>query len=116
MTLVVVSIAGAFGALFRYVVSGWVQERTGSSFPVGTLAVNLSGAFLLGLIAGGGDIDSVAVIAGMGLLGGFTTFSTWMVETVRMGLLPLHARAIANVTVLAVLGPALAVIGYSVGS
>lgn len=116
MTLLVATIAGAFGALGRYAVSGWVQERTGSSFPFGTLAVNLTGAFLLGLLVGSGNVDSVAVTAGVGFLGGFTTFSTWMVETVRVGLLPLHARAIANVTVMAVGGLALAAIGYSVGS
>ncbi|HSJ71559.1 MAG TPA: CrcB family protein [Acidimicrobiia bacterium] len=116
MTLLVATIAGAFGALGRYVISGWVHHHTGSSFPLGTLAVNLTGAFLLGLLVGSGDVDSVAVIAGAGFLGGFTTFSTWMLETVRLGLVPLRARAIGNATVMLAGGLALAAIGYSVGS
>ncbi len=92
----------------------WVQERTGSSFAVGTLTVNLSGAFLLGVLAGNGDVASMGVVAGVGFLGGFTTFSTWMVETVRSGLLPVRRRAIADVTVMLVGGLALAAFGYSV--
>jgi fluoride exporter len=116
MTLVVATIAGAFGALGRYVLSGWVQERTGSPLAVGTLAVNLAGAFLLGLLAGVGDADSMAVIAGAGFLGGFTTFSTWMLETVRLGVVPLRSGAIVNVTVMLASGLALAAFGYSVGS
>ncbi len=116
MTFLAATVAGALGALSRYVLSGWVQDRTSSSFPVGTLSVNLSGAFLLGLLAGGGDLESLAVTAGVGFLGGLTTFSTWMVETVRLGFPPLSARAKANMTVMLVSGLALAAIGYSVGS
>lgn len=116
MTLLVATVAGAFGALGRYVVSGWVQERSGSLFAVGTLAVNLSGAFLLGLLIGGGDVESASVAAGTGFLGGFTTFSTWMFETARLGLSPLRSRAIANITLMLIGGLALAAIGYSVGS
>lgn len=84
--MLVVTVAGAVGAVARYLVSGWAQDRASSGRPVGTLVVNLTGALGLGLIAGGGSVDSVAFLAGAGFLGGFTTFSTWMVETIRLGL------------------------------
>ena len=68
---------GAIGALARFLLDGLVSDRAGSAFPWGTLVVNASGSFLLGL-AGGGDL------VGTGLLGGYTTFSTWMLETHRL--------------------------------
>ncbi len=51
MTLVLIAIGGAFGSVARYLVDGWVLDRVGTGFPFGTLAVNLSGAFVLGLLA-----------------------------------------------------------------
>ncbi len=80
MSLAVVLGVGAFGAvgaLARFLLDGLVSDRAGSAFPWGTLAVNASGSFLLGLV-GGGDL------VGTGLLGGYTTFSTWMLETHRL--------------------------------
>lgn len=76
------ALAGGFGALARYELAGWLQRRTRRPWPYGTLAVNLSGAFLLGLVTPVMPPRSgLAEVAGAGLLGGFTTFSTWMVET-----------------------------------
>lgn len=112
MTILVVAITGSFGAVLRYVISGVVQRRTGSSLPLGTATVNLVGALLLGLIAGGGD-GSLWWTAAAGLTGGLTTFSTWMIETVGLGLVPRPSlRAVANLTVMAALGVALAALGY----
>ena len=62
----------------RYAVAGIVQRRARSGFPVGTLAVNLTGALALGVLVGAG-VDGGAVA---GFLGGYTTFSTWMAESV----------------------------------
>jgi fluoride exporter len=62
-----------------------VGERLGSGFPWGTLAVNLSGAFLLGLVAGAALHGDGLVLAGTGALGSYTTFSTWMFESQRLG-------------------------------
>lgn len=77
---------GALGCLARYLVSGWVYERVGRTFPFGTLAVNLIGAYLIGLImefAIRSAQLSPPVRAGIiiGFLGGFTTFSTFSYET-----------------------------------
>lgn len=85
MIWVGIALAGGLGGLARYGLSGVVQRRSSAAFPVGTLAVNGLGAFLFGVVAGlverhglGGGVVAVATT---GFLGGFTTFSTWMVET-----------------------------------
>jgi CrcB protein len=76
----VVGAAGALGALARYLIGRLVAERTGSSFPWGTLFINVTGAFLIGLIAGLTTRHMVnalfQTILATGFLGGYTTFST----------------------------------------
>ncbi len=112
MTLLIVAAAGSLGAAVRYGVSGVVQRHTGSHMPVGTAEVNLLGAFVLGLIIGTGS-SSPTAIAIIGFTGGFTTFSTWMVETVRLGLLPTPTlRSMLNLVVVPTVGVMLAAFGY----
>lgn len=86
MTWIAIAVFGALGALARYGVSGIVQRLWRTTFPVGTLVVNLSGAFAAGLLFGIASMRTVSEIGilagGVGFLGGYTTFSTWMVETV----------------------------------
>ncbi|MDP9022644.1 MAG: CrcB family protein [Actinomycetota bacterium] len=81
-------IAGGLGALARYGLTGIVQRRTGSSQPWGTAVVNITGAALLGMLitlhAAHRLPEAVLTVAGTGFAGGFTTFSTWMVESVRL--------------------------------
>jgi CrcB protein len=89
MQMVYIALFGALGCLSRYLVSGWTYNLLGRGLPYGTLAVNVCGAFLLGLIMEGGLRSTVlpaAVRMGMttGFLGGFTTFSTFSYETVRL--------------------------------
>lgn len=80
---------GAAGTLARYWLQGWVQFHTGAAFPSGTLAVNLIGCFLLGAV-GQFALNHLSVAPEwrvaltIGFLGGFTTFSTFGWETVRM--------------------------------
>jgi CrcB protein len=89
MPYVAVAVGGAFGAVARFAIDGWVSERTGGLFPWGTLVINLSGAFLLGLLATlaidrsvlSPDIRPIAMI---GFLGAYTTFSTWMLDCWRL--------------------------------
>ena len=80
-----VAVAGAFGALARFGVHAAVQSRTASRFPYGTVVVNLTGSFVLGLIVGfvtyqGLDAD-VRVVVGTGFLGAYTTFSSYSYDT-----------------------------------
>jgi CrcB protein len=80
---------GAFGCVTRYLVSGWVYNVFGRTLPYGTLAVNILGSFLLGLLTEGSmrsTLLSPELRVGLtvGFMGGFTTFSTFSYETVRL--------------------------------
>ena len=79
-----IGLFGAVGAIARFLLDGAVSARASSSFPWGTLVVNLTGAFALGFVTGqlSGDAQ---LLVGTGLLGGYTTFSTWMFESHRLG-------------------------------
>ena len=65
------------GAIARFLLDGAVSARAGTGFPWGTLAVNATGSFVLGAVG-------TSVLLGTGLLGAYTTFSTWMLETHRL--------------------------------
>lgn len=80
-----IGVLGGLGALGRFLVDGAVAGRLGSGFPVGTLVVNLSGAFALGLFVGAGVSSDALRLAGTGLVGAYTTFSTWALESQRLG-------------------------------
>ena len=99
-----IAFFGALGCLARYFLSGWVYKATGGVFPAGTLAVNIAGAFCIGLIMEfslRSALISPTLRIGLtiGLLGGLTTFSTFSYETFR--LLEDGELAIALVNVLA---------------
>lgn len=88
MIVLAIACAGALGAPSRYLLECAITRRHGHEFPWGTACVNLLGAFALGLLAGlvefhGFDRD-IARVAGIGFLGGFTTFSTFAVQTSRL--------------------------------
>ena len=88
MTLAYVALGGALGALARYGISGWVYDRMGEAFPWGTLVVNLLGCLLLGLVIRWLQVSAVSPVMRpfltIGLLGAFTTFSTFSYETVAL--------------------------------
>lgn len=89
MRWVAVAIGGSLGAVLRYGIQGWVQGLGGTRFPWGTLAVNVIGSFLLGVLMAltlaraGGDLWG-RTFWGIGLLGAFTTYSTFSYETLAM--------------------------------
>ena len=88
-TLAAVATGGAVGATARYMVSGWVYARFGDGFPTGTLAVNLIGCFFIGLVMEMTETrfllpPAVKLFVTVGLLGGFTTFSTYSFETLAL--------------------------------
>ena len=82
--MLVVAVAGGLGAGLRYVVDRRLTPARGSRFPTGILVVNVSGSLALGLVTGLGTVvaPEVSLAIGLGLLGGYTTFSTVSVETV----------------------------------
>ncbi len=84
----VIAAGGALGAVLRYIVSGAAYQLWGSSFPWGTLTVNLIGCFLIGLLSetftGLIVPQHLKTMALIGMLGAFTTFSTFGLETVNL--------------------------------
>jgi len=84
----IVGLAGALGALARYTLGRFIAERAGSQFPFGTLFINVTGAFVIGLLfafAGRKIISpSAQVVLATGFLGGYTTFSTMSWEGVQL--------------------------------
>jgi CrcB protein len=80
-----VGLLGAIGSWARFQVGGLVTARRPSEFPLGTFVVNLTGGLLLGLLTGLSLTGDALLVFGTGLLGGYTTFSTWMVEAQRLG-------------------------------
>jgi CrcB protein len=85
LAVIAMALLGGVGAVGRFVLDGAVARRAGRAFPYGTLAVNISGALLLGVLVGAALGDDANRLLGTGLLGGYTTFSTWAFESHRLG-------------------------------
>jgi CrcB protein len=88
VTVLVVGLGGAVGAVARYVVGGWVQTLSGSFFPWGTFAVNVAGSLALGFVMVWLQSTIAApelrALVTIGFIGSFTTFSTFSYETLSM--------------------------------
>lgn len=116
MTDLATIVAGGVGAVARYAVGTAIFVRFGGERPIGTLIVNVVGAFAIGLVLGGHSTGTTPLVIG-GFLGGFTTFSTWMVESVVMavdGTRSRRAEAAVNVGGMLVLGVVAAVVGTAI--
>lgn len=108
MPLLLIGLGGFAGAIARYLVDGLVSERTSGAFPFGTLVINASGSFLLGLLFAMTAERAIlpAEIRGpvlIGFIGAYTTFSTFMLESWRLietGAMGLAALNLAGSTVL----------------
>ena len=110
-------VAGAIGAVLRYLVDGLIGDRTDSVLPWGILAVNVSGSFVLGLITGlalhHGLGRTPRIVIGTGFCGAFTTFSTFAYETVRLMETGRRREALANVALSLALGLVAAAAGLA---
>jgi fluoride exporter len=111
-----VAALGGTGAVARFMLDGWVSDAFGREFPLGTLAINVSGAFALGLLDGFAVTGTAMLLAGTATLGAYTTFSTWMLETQRMREEGEFAGAAANVAVSVVTGIVAVALGHWLGS
>ena len=120
LKLVMIAAGGGVGALLRYGVAGWAQKLGGGSFPLGTLVVNVSGCLVIGTLA--------ALFAGphlireeyrlailVGVLGAFTTFSTFGLETLSLANAGQLRLAVLNIVLSNGCGLASVWIGYRLG-
>lgn len=118
MTVLWVALAGGLGAMARLVLDGMVRQRWRVAW-LGTLVVNLTGSFVLGLVAGlaAGALlpPSLRLVLGTGFLGGYTTFSAASVETVRLAGQRRWAAAFAYGFGTALAAVALAALGLGAG-
>jgi CrcB protein len=106
-----VLLAGGLGAVLRFLVDGAIARRVARSFPYGTFVVNISGAALLGLLGSLALSRQVALIADTAFVGSYTTFSTWMLETQRLGEERQVRRAAMNIAASIAVGIAAALLG-----
>ena len=120
MTLVLVGLGGAAGAVTRYLVDSWIAQRTAAAFPWGTLVVNVSGSFVLGVLFAlaierdvlPGDTRLPLMV---GFVGAYTTFSTLMLESWRLIDGGAVGLALVNLAGSTVVGLAAVVAGLIVG-
>ena len=115
-----IALGSAVGGVARYLVGGAVQQAAGGTFPAGTLVINVTGSFFLGLLFRY-SADSVAIspevraMLTIGFCGGYTTFSTFSYETVRLIEDGQGGRALAYALASVVLSVGAAVLGISAG-
>ena len=118
--LILIAVAGGAGSLLRFGLSGWVQKASDSPFPLGTLSVNVLGCLMIGVLTAlftGPYLlrDEIRFAILVGLLGGFTTFSTFAWETTALMNDGQWARAGMNILLSNILGLGAAWLGYRIG-
>jgi len=110
-----VAVIGGTCSILRFVVDGRVSAQAGRAFPYGTMVVNLSGAVLLGFITGLAPSSDVSLLAGTAAVGSYTTFSTWMFESQRLGEDRQLCSALAKLGVSLGAGLIAAAVGWALG-
>lgn len=119
MSFLLVMLGGALGSALRYGLGAWVQGWAGPGFPWSTLLINVSGSFLIGIVLElslkGALSGEARLFLAMGLLGGYTTFSTFSWETLTLVQGGEWLRAVGYVLGSVLLGLAGVVAGYWLG-
>jgi CrcB protein len=119
MTALWVGVGGFIGSILRYAVATAIAARTTPAFPFGTFVINVSGSFLLGVIMGVGETrilaPAIRPLFAIGFVGGYTTFSTFSYETIRLLEAGSVLAATANVAGSVVLGLGATLAGLALG-
>ncbi len=115
-----VGIGGFFGAMSRYLVDAWVSSLIGKSFPVGTLAVNVSGSFLLGflfafILENVTHDHHLSLLIAYGFIGAYTTYSTFMMDSLKLASTGGVTLAVINISASLVFGLVAVYLGASLG-
>jgi CrcB protein len=115
-----IALGSALGGVARYLLGGLIQRATEGTFPLGTLVINVTGSFLLGLLyryaaESAAVTPEVRAMLTIGICGGYTTFSTFSYETVRLLEDGEYTRALAYVGLSVVLSVGGAILGITVG-
>jgi CrcB protein len=110
------AVVGGVGAVARFRIDGAISRRRESEFPLGTFAINIVGAFVLGILTGASVTGAWLFVLGTGFLGSFTTLSTWLLETERLAEDGEEALAGANLGISIAVGLAAAGAGWAIGA
>lgn len=113
---VAIALVGGVGAVLRFALDWLISLRFGFGFPFGILAVNLSGSFLFGLLVGAAIGGNARLLAGTALLGAYTTFSTWMLDTRALAQRGQAQEALLNIAISAMAGLGAAALGHAIGA
>jgi fluoride exporter len=111
-----VGVLGGIGAIARFVLDARISTSTGAQFPLGTLLVNLSGALVLGVLVGIALSGDAYLLAGTAVIGSYTTFSTWMLESHRLAEDGRRRLLAANIVLSLVVGVGAAALGRLLGA
>ncbi|MFH1877331.1 MAG: fluoride efflux transporter CrcB [Candidatus Omnitrophota bacterium] len=114
-----IAIGGALGAVMRYWMSGFAHRYTSGAFPLGTLTVNLAGSLIIGLLWAVSEVtiisQNIRLFAFIGILGSFTTFSTFSLENFNLLRDGEYGLFFLNAALSLFLGLALVFAGYAMG-
>jgi len=110
------AVLGGCGAVLRFGLDSLIERQAVSSFPLGTFAINLSGAFVLGVLSAARIGATPLFVVGVGLLGSYTTFSTWIFESEQLAADGEYLLAAANLVLSAAAGFGLALAGWKIGA
>jgi CrcB protein len=111
-----VALVSGAGACLRYLLDAAVEHSRAGRFPLGILTVNGLGSFVLGLLHGAGVAGDDLLLAGTALLGSFTTFSTWMVQSEHLAAEGEGGLALVNVAGSLAVGIAAVIAGWALGA
>ncbi len=116
---ILIAVGGAFGSVLRYSLQGWVQRFSGGTFPLGTLVVNVTACFFIGLLGGlfaGPQLirEEYRIGLTVGVLGGYSTFSTFGLETFNLANDSEYGLAVLNMLVSCAAGFAAVWLGYRI--
>lgn len=112
MQYMIVGIGGIFGSIARYFLGKVIAERTKTLFPLGTFLINISGAFLLGIVSTVNIGNNLYILFGDGFLGAYTTFSTFMYEGFNL----FQEKEKMNAFIYILLSLIIGILGYAAGS
>ena len=117
-TSLIIGLGGFLGTIFRFLISSSMEKYFSTSFPIGTIMVNLIGCFLIGLLSGYftqklGDQTQLFFFLTIGVLGGFTTFSAIAMDSQVFIENGEYLKMLTYISVQAILGIALCLIGYN---
>ncbi|HAR64383.1 MAG: fluoride efflux transporter CrcB [Candidatus Margulisiibacteriota bacterium] len=111
MTYLLVGIGGILGSFTRYVLGRFVSEKASSTIPMGTVLVNISGAFFLGVFSASGVSQHWYHLIADGFLGAYTTFSTFMYEGFNL----FQDREMLNAFIYIIFSLLFGIIGFALG-